>query len=332
MKWFWGLLLLLPALGFGAVLWEESSGPFKAKLETESATINLNENLEMTLRLKFPTDYSLAESYLFPQSSTLPVPPFEIISIKKAEKNENGQKELDLTYTLMPMAEGTFPLSFFEIPFQKNNSTESLFSPVFTVDVKKVALDSQFQLDAAPLMRLETLNPIEISEESRQKLVLKTDEQAVLKTVSSRSFPFLPVLLVLIAAILLPIMLQLLAKKVPISPERARLNAKTAALSSLRSLDGQLAALKTPKPEMTGQISLVMRQYIQQRFGINAPHLTTEEFLSQAAASTVLEEDAQEKLKLFLKQADLVKFGQKEASLKGLRDSLAFAKQFVASS
>lgn len=332
MKLFWGILLLFPSLAFGKILWEEALGPFQARLEAESATVSLNENVEMTLKLNFPADYSLANNYIYPQSSTLPVPPFEILSLKKTETIEKDQKELTLTYTLMPMTEGTFPLSFFEIPFQKNNSKESLFSPVFSLEVKKAAPNPQFQLAAAPLLPLEALNPIEINEENRQKLLLKADGQTILETVTHHSFPFLPVLLVLIAAFLLPLLLHLLAKKKILSPEKMKLNAKTIALNSLHSFDRQIAALNTPEPVMTQQISLVMRLYIQQRFGINAPHLTTEEFLTQAAANTAIDAEAQEKLKVFLKQADLVKFGHKETSLRDLKDSLNFAKQFVVSS
>jgi len=54
------------------------------------------------------------------------------------------------------------------------------------------------------------------------------------------------------------------------------------------------------------ELTMVVRRYIQRKYGIQAPHLTTEEFLREAKPS--------DELRKFLEAADLVKFAGVEAT------------------
>ena len=67
--------------------------------------------------------------------------------------------------------------------------------------------------------------------------------------------------------------------------------------------------------EFVIQISLILRVYIQDRFGLRAPHRSTEEFLHEASQSALLSADKQAQLARFLDQCDLVKFGKRGAAL-----------------
>jgi hypothetical protein len=58
------------------------------------------------------------------------------------------------------------------------------------------------------------------------------------------------------------------------------------------------------------ELSAITRRYIEDRFGIRAPELTTEEFIREAARSTLLTGPQQDLIKNFLEQADLVKFAR----------------------
>ena len=69
------------------------------------------------------------------------------------------------------------------------------------------------------------------------------------------------------------------------------------------------------------ELTMVVRRYVQRRYGIRAPHLTTEEFLAQFARSETPSDGracrpatAVETLKKFLESADLVKFAGVEAT------------------
>ena len=57
-----------------------------------------------------------------------------------------------------------------------------------------------------------------------------------------------------------------------------------------------------------------MRRYLEDRFELRAPELTTEEFLDVAGSANRLSHDHQSLLRDFLRQADLVKFAGVRAS------------------
>lgn len=97
-----------------------------------------------------------------------------------------------------------------------------------------------------------------------------------------------------------------------------------AALAKLRPL------LEAGEPlPFTVEVSRILRTYIQERFGLRAPHRSTEEFLMEAAESPELPVSWQELLGDFLRQCDLVKFAQRRVSHERMEDLLATAERFV---
>ncbi len=58
------------------------------------------------------------------------------------------------------------------------------------------------------------------------------------------------------------------------------------------------------------ELTMVVRRYVQRKYGIKAPHLTTEEFFEEIGARGMKSED----LKKFLESADLVKFAGVQAT------------------
>lgn len=59
------------------------------------------------------------------------------------------------------------------------------------------------------------------------------------------------------------------------------------------------------------ELTMVVRRYVQRRYGVRAPHLTTEEFLAEFRDSGRGDRDA---LRRFLESADLVKFAGVQAT------------------
>lgn len=56
------------------------------------------------------------------------------------------------------------------------------------------------------------------------------------------------------------------------------------------------------------ELTMVVRRYVQRKYGIKAPHLTTEEFFGALSDSKMVELSNVEVLRKFLESADLVKF------------------------
>ena len=62
------------------------------------------------------------------------------------------------------------------------------------------------------------------------------------------------------------------------------------------------------------ELTMVVRRYVQRKYGIKAPHLTTEEFFAELQNSNTQTLDNSNTLRRFLESADLVKFAGVEAT------------------
>lgn len=76
-------------------------------------------------------------------------------------------------------------------------------------------------------------------------------------------------------------------------------------------------------------LSYIIRQYIEDRFEMRAPELTSEEFLTSIGESPDFSPEHQGLLRDFLKQADLVKFARVEPSGEETKRAIETADQFL---
>lgn len=78
----------------------------------------------------------------------------------------------------------------------------------------------------------------------------------------------------------------------------------------LDALQKQSLASKGEFKAFFTELSTIIRNYLEQRFNIRAPEMTTQEFLESMKNSTVLLEQHKEILKELLQTADMVKFAR----------------------
>jgi len=77
------------------------------------------------------------------------------------------------------------------------------------------------------------------------------------------------------------------------------------------------------------ELSGIARQYLEDRFELHAPELTTEEFLTLTSASADLTGDQRGMLRSFLHRADLVKFARVVPSSSDTDESVLVVRQFL---
>jgi hypothetical protein len=77
------------------------------------------------------------------------------------------------------------------------------------------------------------------------------------------------------------------------------------------------------------QLSLIVRAYLENRFGLRSPELTTPEFLTEMGRSPDLARSHQKMLRDFLEQADLVKFAGLRPSKEAVSVSVSSAERFL---
>ncbi len=77
------------------------------------------------------------------------------------------------------------------------------------------------------------------------------------------------------------------------------------------------------------ELSDIVRRYLEERFLIKAPEMTTEEFLDSLKTSPVLNDVQRQTLKEFLYTCDMVKFAKHESSAFEAQKSFDLVKQLV---
>jgi hypothetical protein len=95
-----------------------------------------------------------------------------------------------------------------------------------------------------------------------------------------------------------------------------------------RMLEYALSLISEPKPFSTA-VSGAIRVYLEQRFDFHAPDRTTEEFLYELQASSLLTPEQKQSLAEFLASCDLIKFAKYEPMETELRALHASALRLV---
>lgn len=99
-------------------------------------------------------------------------------------------------------------------------------------------------------------------------------------------------------------------------------------------LDRLLRDRSAAEPKLTVEqffveISSIVRRYLEDRFELKAPELTTEEFLLRASDHREVSREHQNLLREFLRQADLVKFAHAQPTDAEARRSSTLAQRFL---
>ncbi len=115
---------------------------------------------------------------------------------------------------------------------------------------------------------------------------------------------------------------------------RLRMRRRSAYDEAKLNLDTLLMAPRPNEQQMDGffvELSGIIRRYLEDRFGLRSPELTTEEFLDELAKSPDLVRSHQRLLREFLNRADLVKFAHLVPDPSDVEVSLDSARQFLES-
>jgi hypothetical protein len=78
------------------------------------------------------------------------------------------------------------------------------------------------------------------------------------------------------------------------------------------------------------RLSLILRRYLEERFGLKAPEQTTEEFLAAMPDCPLFTEDQKELLSGFFRRADLIKFARLPPDRQEMAGSIERCRHFIA--
>jgi len=217
-------------------------------------------------------------------------------------------------YRLEPFLSGTYPIPAFTFEFYDVNSPE----------------DKKYEL---------TTEPIDIEVTSllgKQRDELKIEDiEGVLEMPMQKSFAWLWVLGVVVLTSAAGLWLYLRRKRVK---ELVRIfkPAHELAYERLRILVNEDLVGAGRIKEFYERISDILRHYIEHRFSLRAPEMTTEEFLAELVNTDVLRKEspglpAAEKQRLgeFLQHCDLVKFAKHNPTTQQIQETFDLVKNFI---
>ncbi len=102
------------------------------------------------------------------------------------------------------------------------------------------------------------------------------------------------------------------------------------ALAALDQLEKDDLVAKGELKEYYGRVSSILREYVEGRYGLQAPERTTEEFMEDLRRdSGTLSKEQKSLLEKFLMHCDLVKFAKFEPSADEVRATFESCKDFV---
>nr|HEX4318969.1 hypothetical protein [Kofleriaceae bacterium] len=291
-----------------AIAKTSETGPVKALVQVWPAKPSLADPLYVRLTVTAPAGFSVDAP--FQEAGDQKMGRFKVVGfVRDAEPTDGGGHVEHQTYTLEAPASGKQRVPALRLEVVDARGTGSAAAP-------QELLTDEVPVDIAPIPG-DTVN----AQLKPARGSLDADVGGV------------PWLWVLGAASLVAIALSggVLAYR---SARRRRdiaekRSAYDIAIARLRALEGRGAPADADTDGWFVELSGIVRGYLERRYALRAPELTTEEFLQVAAARPELSSDHRRQLSEFLARCDQVKFAGYRPDAKESIDMLGGARGFV---
>ncbi len=290
------------------IIKETSPGPVHAVVELDNEHPVLGEQVRLTLRVDSAPDVHVTMPEYADQLGS-----FGIADYSSSERfRDDGRFEMTQIYTLdMPMS-GRLRSPSFLIEFVDNRedsehkgSVQELLTEEFSFEVGSVFGDGEVPAELEPVL------------EALPELVLPE---------AKKSHGVWWGLLVLGLVAIGGLVFWLKHRK----KEEIVLPADVVALSALDALEKEeIPSESAAVDAWYVRLSLIVRCYIEGRFELHAPRLTTEEFFELAKRSGFLKDEEKALIKKILERSDRVKFTDYVPSQEETKEMLSDARRFV---
>jgi preprotein translocase subunit SecG len=281
-------------------------GPIKVLLSTDKSEITIAERL--TLSLTITTDEN--DKIQWPVVNNN-MDQFSVIDYHTTQPElvDTNRKKIIRSYVLEPFLAGEYKIPPIKMIFGKtgqgNNKKIEIETEELTISVTSLLPDTQMELKPHDIKP-----PVEIP----------------------RSIVFWA----WIAAIIVVLLIIIIFCFVLLRRRRKNQNSKEISLSAheiaLSELEDLAIPMKMEKKEVKlfyQKISDILRKYIENRFGVNAPEQTTEEFLMGMNSRNVVMPVHKPLLRKFLVQCDLVKFAEHSPIREDINETFEKCKHFI---
>ncbi len=226
---------------------------------------------------------------------------------KPSDPSSRNTQELMFRYLLAPRTSGKLPLPTVAVPFHRTSGGIVTYGVASTPDLE-LPVQSQFSDESAELNQLSPMLP---------PMDLKT----------GASWKLIAAVTLLLASVVSFLAWCLLRK--PRSQTEPVRTPEEIATSELQTISSVLPADDEEHKEFFVRVTRVVRRYVEQKTGIPAPALTTEEFMKQIDSNPHVSEEVASQLREFLESADLIKYAGKRSNLEDVHRSIAMARELI---
>ncbi|MCA9199979.1 MAG: hypothetical protein KDA87_20710 [Planctomycetales bacterium] len=297
-------LLVTPAQG--AIEKQEQRGPVRAFISLEPESPVIGDTLTLTITVRAEQGVEL----LMPEFGEALDQFAKLDFVPKREILADGSIVETQTYRLESPLSGKHSIPPILIEFVDNRPGQD---------------PAPEDLDAYELMlpRLDFEVASVTPQSTTAELKPPLGELEIRRPISKSIWPWILLIALVLAAV--PIAWYYLAKA-----RRKAIRRSAYDLAKAR-LDALLAKPRTPEnlEPFYVELSGIVRRYLEDRFELRAPELTTEEFLTRVTGSPDLSEEHQVLLREFLRTADLVKFAGMKPNEQVIQNSVLAATRFL---
>ena len=289
------------AISLSAALLPSARGEeAKAEVSADRAAVYIGDRIRYTINVQAKPGATVE----FPKPGK-ELGPFEVkdSGISKSQEEKNGEIRRSQWYLLASYKTGKQSIPALDIKYKAKGASgwSILKTKELTVEVKSLLSENP---KAADIKDIKGILPI---------------ESRVVRNI-----------LFLIAALIFAAMLVLWVRKVFFKGALAGPKpAHVIAYEELERIKMSALLAEGNFREYYFRLSNCIRRYLENRFALRAPEMTTEEFLGAVRDSGVLDAKNKDLLKSFLLGADMVKFAKYGPARQEAESSYEFAKRFI---
>ena len=275
--------------------------PVLAAAEADSDSVTIGDKVKYTLKVKTAKSTEIE----FP-SFAENLAGFAIKDFGTAERTFFGKKTITNWYLLDTYTSGKYTIPKAVIKYKEKDSDEwqEIETNEVKIEVKSVLKETPGASDI-----LDIKGPVGFPRKVKPYVV------------SAVILLFIAIIAAIIAALIKK-------KKIheTITPPKPAYQMAYEALENLKKKD----LIKQGKTkEYYIELSLIVRHYLENRFYLRAPEMTTEEFMSIASDSSSLSYEHKSLLREFLSHCDLVKFAKYKPEYTKIDSSFDSAKKLI---
>jgi hypothetical protein len=293
-----------------AITKSTENGPVKATVRVWPAKPNLGESIYLRLDIDAPAGISVDAP--FQEAGDQRLGRFKVVGfVRDSQRKPDGAQHQEQTYTLEAPASGKH-----RVPPLRLEMVDSRGDAGSQSGKAQEILTEEIPLDVAPVKEADVNAKL-------REVAGKLDPE-----VGGTPWTLIAVLIggaVLVAAGSYFLVAALRARR----RIAVKKSAYDEAIGKLRSLEQRGAPSAEDADAWFVELSAIVRSYLERRYDIRAPELTTEEFLQVASRAPELTAAHRTQLSQFLERCDRVKFAGYRPENSESIDTLAAARAFV---